>query len=49
MNTPPILSDEDLSFPPSERTLRGRTTPRGERLRAGDVLWRASIPAAIRV
>ena len=33
-----ILPDEDSSILPSPRTLRGRTTPRGERLRAGDVL-----------
>ncbi len=38
MSDAPILPDEDSSILPSERTLRGRTTPRGERLRAGDVL-----------
>ncbi len=34
----PILSDDDPSFLPSERTLRGRTSSHGERLKAGDVL-----------
>ena len=38
MNDAPILPDNDPVSMPSKRTLRGRTSPRGERLRAGDVL-----------
>ena len=38
MTDAPLLPDDNPPSIPSERTMRGRTTPRGERLRAGDVL-----------
>ena len=38
MNALSILPDDDPPSMPSMDTLRGRTTPRGQRLRAGDVL-----------
>ena len=38
MNDAPILPDDDPPSMPSMDTLRGRTTPRGQRLRDGDVL-----------
>ena len=38
MSDAPILPDDEPASTPSRRTMPGRTTPHGERLRAGDVL-----------
>ena len=38
MSETSILPDDETFAPPSVQTMRGRTTPRGERLRAGDIL-----------